>query len=68
MDFGWTDFSKYGICSNMVANTLPEGTPSILALSYIKSRLQCIVTALLLGNFNRLELNSVDTRRIVVSF
>ena len=29
------NFSHYGICSNMVANTLPEETPSTLALSYI---------------------------------
>ena len=32
------NFSQYGICSNMVANSLPEGTTSTLVLSYIKSR------------------------------
>ena len=32
------NFSQYGICSNMVANSLPEGTTSTFALSYIKSR------------------------------
>ena len=52
----------------MVPNRLPEDTPSLLALSYIKSRLQCTVTALLLGNFNRSELNSAGRRRVVVNF
>ena len=60
-------FSDYGICSNMVANSLPEDTPSTLALSYIKWRLECIAAALLLGNFNRLELTSAYRRRVVVS-
>ena len=32
------NFSPYGLCSNMVANSLPEGTTSTLALSNIKSR------------------------------
>ena len=34
------NFSQYGICSSMVANSLPEDTHSILALSYIISRLR----------------------------
>ena len=37
-------FSQYGICSNMVANNLPENTPSTLASSYIKSRFRYIST------------------------
>ena len=36
------NFSEYGICSNMVANSLKEDIPSTLALSYIKSRLQWV--------------------------
>ena len=50
------NFSQYGICSNMVANSLPEYTPSTL------------VRDLLLGNFYRLKLSSAGTRRVVVSF
>ena len=34
------NFSQYGICSSMVANSLPEDTHSTLALSYIISRLR----------------------------
>ena len=40
----------------MVANSLPEDTPSTL------------VTALLLGKFYQSKLNSAGTRRVVVSF
>ena len=47
--------TQYGICSNMVANSLPEDTPSTL------------VRALLLGIFNRSKLSSAGTRRVVVS-
>ena len=52
------NFPEYGICSN-IANRLAVDAPSTIALRYIKSMLQCIVTALLLGNFNRSVLNSV---------
>ena len=47
--------TQYGICSNMVANSLPEDTPSTL------------VRALLLGIFNPSKLSSAGTRRVVVS-
>ena len=50
------NFSQYGICSNMVANSLPEITPSTL------------VRSLFLGIFYRSKLSSAGTRRVVVSF
>ena len=50
------NFSQYGICSNMVANSLPEDTPSTL------------VRALLLGNFYQSNLSSAGTTKVVVSF
>ena len=40
----------------MVANSLPEDTPSTL------------VRALILGNFNQSKLSSAGTRRAVISF
>ena len=50
------NFSQYGICSNMVANSLPEETLSTL------------VRALLLGNFYKSNLSSAGTTKVVVSF
>ena len=34
------NFSQYGICSSIVANSLPEDTHATLTLSYIISRLR----------------------------
>ena len=53
------NFSQYGICSNMVANSLPEGTTSIIVLSYIKSRPRY--------SYDRMQLNHIhDLARLPV--